>query len=108
MEHKATDHEWELSPIIDLCPLGFHMLQVNIEPDVAEAQQSSMSGLPSFLIAGVPQQVAITARDAQGNLTAGADKVEVLVDSVTEGGLCCWSHNCHSKVACSHATQKRL
>ena len=63
------------------------MLQLNIEPDVGEAQQSSMSGLPAFLIAGVPQQMAITARDAQGNLTAGVDKVELLLDSVTEGGL---------------------
>lgn len=63
------------------------MLQLNIEPDVGDAQQSSMSGLPAFLIAGVPQQMAITARDAQGNLTAGADKVEVLIDSVIEGGL---------------------
>lgn len=63
------------------------VLQLRIEPDVGEAQQSSMSGLPAFLTAGVPQQMAITARDAQGNLTAGADKVEVLIDSITEGGL---------------------
>lgn len=65
---------------------GLAVLQVSIEPDAGEAQRSSMSGLPSFLIAGVPQQVAITARDAQGNLTACADEVEVLIDSVTEGG----------------------
>lgn len=66
---------------------GLAVLQVSVVPDVGEAQQSSMAGLLPFLIAGVPQQVAITARDAQGNLTSGADDVEVLIDSVTEGGL---------------------
>lgn len=81
------------------------MLQVNIEPDVGEAQQSSMSGLPAFLIAGVPQKMAITARDAQGNLTAGADKVEVLIDSVTEGRLGIWAPHPCSKASCNQRTK---
>ncbi len=45
-----------------------------------------MSGLQPFLIAGVPQQLAITARDAQGNLTAGTDCIEAVLDS-TAGGM---------------------
>lgn len=73
------------------CPMfilhwtGGTILQVTVEPDAGEAQQSSMSGLQSFLVAGVPQQLAVTARDAQGNLTAAADAVEVLLDSIPEG-----------------------
>ena len=83
---KASLLKWWL--IIDIHAASVSsMLQLRIEPDVGDAQQSSMSGLPAFLTAGVPQQMAITARDAQGNLTAGADKVEVLIDSITEGGL---------------------
>lgn len=61
------------------------MMQVVIEPDQGQAQQSSMTGLQPYLIAGVPQQLAVTARDAQGNLTAGTDRVQVMLDSTAEG-----------------------
>lgn len=81
------------------------MLQMNIEPDVGEAQQSSMSGLPAFLIAGVPQKMAITARDAQGNLTGGADRVEVLIDSVTEGRLGLLAPQPCSKALCNQGVK---
>ncbi len=63
--------------------LLFH--QVVIEPDQGQAQQSSVTGLQPYLIAGVPQQLAVTARDAQGNLTAGTDRVQVMLDSTAEG-----------------------
>ncbi|DBA83503.1 TPA: hypothetical protein ACH3X2_006431 [Trebouxia sp. C0005] len=61
--------------------------QVVIEPDQGQAQQSSVTGLQPDLIAGVPQQLAVTARDAQGNLTAGTDRVQVMLDSTAEGLL---------------------
>ncbi|KAL0032084.1 hypothetical protein WJX77_004214 [Trebouxia sp. C0004] len=61
--------------------------QVVIEPNQGQAQQSSMTGRQPYLIAGVPQQLAVTARDAQGNLTAGTDKVQVMLDSTAEGLL---------------------
>ena len=60
-------------------------LQVVIAPDQGQAQQSSMTGLQPDLIAGVPQQLAVTARDAQGNSTAGTDRVQVMLDSTAEG-----------------------
>ena len=60
-------------------------MQVTIRPDVGQAQQSNMSSLQPFLIAGIPQQLALAARDAQGNPTANEDSIEVLLDSTAEG-----------------------
>ena len=72
-------------PVMILHWTGFNTMQVTVEPDTGEAPQSSMSGLQPFLVAGVPQQLAVTARDAQGNLTTTVDAVEVLLDSTVEG-----------------------
>ena len=63
------------------------LLQIVVQPDQGQAQQSTLAGLQPFLIAGLPQKLAITARDAHGNVTAGTDCVEVLLDSTAEGKL---------------------
>ena len=61
------------------------LMQLVVEPGIGNAQKSSMAGLPPFLVAGVPHQLAVTARDAQGNLTDSAGQVVVTLDTPTEG-----------------------
>ena len=80
-------HLYDARSLAKVCNLLLLLLfhQVVIEPDQGQAQQSSMTGLQRYLIAGVPQQLAVTARDAQGNLTAGTDRVQVMLDSTAEG-----------------------
>ena len=70
--------------LAEACNVHF-LLQVVITPDQGQAQQSSLTGLQPYLVAGVPQQLAVTARDVQGNLTAGTDRVQVMLDSTAEG-----------------------
>ena len=60
-------------------------MQVMIEPGIGNAQQSNMAGLPAFLVAGNPQQLAVTARDAQGNLTDSASQIAVMFDIPADG-----------------------
>ena len=81
------------------CKVFLFLLQIVVQPGQGQAQQSSLAGLQPFLIAGLPQQLAITARDAHGNLTAGTDCVEVLLDSTAEGAMldkppCTSAHCC--------------
>lgn len=54
-------------------------------PDAGHAAKSAVSALPAQLVAGKPETVTVTARDAAGNLTVGGDRVEVHLDSAAEG-----------------------
>jgi hypothetical protein len=71
-----------------------------VKPDAGHAAHSAVGALPPQLTAGVAQAVTVTARDAAGNATAGGDRMELMLDSVAEGGsrlgfrMHFWS--CHS------------
>ena len=60
---------------------------LEVKPDVGHAAHSAVGALPSQLTAGQAQAVTVTARDAAGNATTGGDRVELMLDSVAEGGI---------------------